>query len=119
MRGRCWYKGGDGGSSKGGGGCEGGLTQVGGAVGVGGCIGVVGANGVGMIVGGGSVGNRLRLWVVEDVMVWVVEKLIKEILSGSLRLFESSGKTFHTVFHSLSISTGSLCFWSAWKEKSG
>ena len=43
---------------------------------------------------------------------------MRGIVAGSLELFESSGKTSHTVSHSLSISFSiSLSLWSAWKEQ--
>ena len=40
--------------------------------------------------------------VIKEVLVWVVERLLREIIAGSLGLSKSSGKTSHTVFHSFS-----------------
>lgn len=56
--------------------------------------------------------------MVEEVLVWVVDRLVREIVSGSLGLSKSSEKTYHTVSHSFSNSFSiTLYFWSAWKEK--
>ena len=52
------------------------------------------------------------------MLVWVVEGLVRGIITGSLGLSESSGKTSHIVFHfflnSFSIR---LSLWLTWKEK--
>lgn len=47
--------------------------------------------------------------------MWVVKKLNRGIVASSPRFLESSGKTYHTVFRSLSLSTTS--FWYVWKGK--
>ena len=41
-------------------------------------------------------------WVVEEMIVWGMEGLMRGIVAGSLGLSESSGKTSHTVSHSFS-----------------
>ena len=41
-------------------------------------------------------------WVVEEMLVWGMEGLMRGIVAGSLGLSESSGKTSHTVSHSSS-----------------
>ena len=57
--------------------------------------------------------------MVEEILVRVVEGLIKGIVAGSLELSESSGKTSHTVSYCFWMSTMRFSFWSAWKEKGG
>ena len=54
-----------------------------------------------------------------EVLVWVVEDLVRAIVAGSLELSKSSGKKSHTVSHSLSISFSfsRLSLWLLWKEK--
>ena len=47
----------------------------------------------------------------------VVKGLVKGIVAGYLKFFESSGKTSHTVFHYFSISATRLSFWLTRKEK--
>ena len=51
-----------------------------------------------------------------EVIVWVVEELVRAIVAGSLELSKSSGKTSHTVSHSLSISF-SIRLSSGWHGK--
>ena len=49
---------------------------------------------------------------------WVVEWLVREIVTGSLEVSESSEKTSHKVSHSfLSSFSIRLSLWLAWKEK--
>ena len=72
-------------------------------------------SGVGMGVEGGGAGNR-RDAVVSSGGVGVAGgELHGGIVAGSLRFSESSGKTFHTVSHSCSMSEISFCR-LAWKE---
>ena len=53
-----------------------------------------------------------------EVLVWVVEDLVRAIVAGSLELSKSSGKKSNTVSHSLSISFSiRLSLWLLWKEK--
>ena len=53
-----------------------------------------------------------------EVLVWVVEDLVRAIVAGSLELSKSSGKKSHIVSHSLSISFSiRLSLWLLWKEK--
>ena len=46
--------------------------------------------------------ERVLWWVVEEMLVWGVEGLMRGIAAGSLGLSESSGKTSHTVSYSSS-----------------
>lgn len=57
--------------------------------------------------------------MVEEVFKRVVERPVKEIVAGSLELYKSSGKTFHTISHSFLILAMRMSFWLAWKEKGG
>lgn len=57
--------------------------------------------------------------MVKEVLVLVVEGLIKRIVVGSLQLFEGSGKTFHTISHCFLKSGMRLSFWFTWKGKTG
>ena len=41
-------------------------------------------------------------WVVDEMLVWGMEGLMRGIVAGSLGLSENSGKTSHTVVHSSS-----------------
>ena len=49
----------------------------------------------------------------------VVERLVREFIAGFLALFESSGKTSHTMYHAFSMSAMRLLFCLTWKEKGG
>ena len=53
--------------------------------------------------------------------MWVVKGLVRGIVSGSLGLSESSGKTSHIVSYSFFLNSFSirLSYWSAWKKGSG
>ena len=44
----------------------------------------------------GGVTKRVLWWVVEEMLVWEMEGLMRGIVAGSLGLSESSGKTSHT-----------------------
>ena len=49
---------------------------------------------------GRRVTERVLCWVVEEILVWGMEGLMKRIVTGSQGLPESSGKTSDTVFYS-------------------
>ena len=51
--------------------------------------------------------------------MWVVKGLVRGIVSGSLGLSESSGKTSHIVSYSFFLNSFSirLSHWSAWKKR--
>ena len=59
--------------------------------------------------------------MVEEVLMWVLEGLLRGIVVGSVKLSQSYGKTYLTVFHSFSFFffffSIRLSFWSTWKEK--
>lgn len=57
--------------------------------------------------------------MVDEELVQVVERLVREFIAGFLELFESSGKTSHTMSHAFSMSAMRLLFCLAWKEKGG
>ena len=58
--------------------------------------------------------------VVEEVFLWVVEVLVRGIVSGFLRLSESSGKTSNTLSNSfLNSFSIRLSLWTTLKEKCG
>ena len=57
---------------------------------------------------------RMLIWVMKEMMAWVVKHLDGGFVTGFPGFAESFGKSSQTVFHSFSIPTV-MCFWSAWK----
>ena len=50
--------------------------------------------------------------------MWVLERLLRGIVVGSVKLSKSYGKSYLTVSHSFSFFFSiRLSFWSTWKEK--